>query len=110
MATKRRFLLLFLAIGLVTSCSGDGGSEGASTTAGATTETTAAEAATTETTAAEASTTQTTATGGEELPTLRIGVPLPFTGVVAESAEEMRQTFLMYIDQQGGSSADFRSR
>jgi branched-chain amino acid transport system substrate-binding protein len=39
----------------------------------------------------------------EGLPTLKIGVPLPFTGVVAESAEEMRQTFEMYVDQQGGT-------
>jgi branched-chain amino acid transport system substrate-binding protein len=44
-----------------------------------------------------------TPTGVEGLPTLKIGVPLPFTGVVAESAEEMRQTFEMYIDQQGGT-------
>jgi branched-chain amino acid transport system substrate-binding protein len=35
-------------------------------------------------------------------PTLKIGIPLPFTGVVAESAEEMRQTFEMYIEEQGG--------
>jgi branched-chain amino acid transport system substrate-binding protein len=40
--------------------------------------------------------------GTEGLPTLKIGIPLPFTGVVAESAEEMRQTFEMYIDEQGG--------
>jgi branched-chain amino acid transport system substrate-binding protein len=44
-----------------------------------------------------------TPTGVEGLPTLKIGIPLPFTGVVAESAEEMRQTFEMYIDQQGGT-------
>lgn len=42
-------------------------------------------------------------TGVEGLPTLKIGIPLPFTGVVAESAEEMRQTFEMYVDQQGGT-------
>lgn len=42
-------------------------------------------------------------TNVEGLPTLKIGVPLPFTGVVAESAEEMRQTFQMYVDQQGGT-------
>lgn len=42
-------------------------------------------------------------TNVEGLPTLKIGVPLPFTGVVAESAEEMRQTFEMYVDQQGGT-------
>ena len=35
-------------------------------------------------------------------PTLKIGIPLPFTGVVAESAEEMRQTFEMYVEEQGG--------
>lgn len=39
----------------------------------------------------------------EGLPTLKIGVPLPFTGVVAESAEEMRQTFQMYVEEQGGT-------
>jgi branched-chain amino acid transport system substrate-binding protein len=36
------------------------------------------------------------------LPTLKIGIPMPFTGVVAESAEEMRQTFEMYVEEQGG--------
>lgn len=36
------------------------------------------------------------------LPTLKVGIPLPFTGTVAESAEEMRQTFLMYLDQHDG--------
>jgi branched-chain amino acid transport system substrate-binding protein len=42
-------------------------------------------------------------TGTEGLPTLKIGIPLPFTGVVAESAEEMRQTFEMYVEEQGGT-------
>ena len=42
-------------------------------------------------------------TGAEALPTLQVGVPLPFTGVVAESAEEMRQTFEMYVEEQGGT-------
>lgn len=90
MATMRRFLALFLAIGLVTACAGDD-SGGGSTTVGSTTvgSTTAG------------STTVGSTTGGEDLPTLKIGIPLPFTGVVAESAEEMRQTFLMYIEEQG---------
>lgn len=92
MATTRRFLVYLLAIGLLAACSG-GGSEGSSTTVGSTT---------VETTGVATTTVETTS-GGEELPTLKIGIPLPFTGVVAESAEEMRQTFMMYVDQQGGT-------
>jgi branched-chain amino acid transport system substrate-binding protein len=92
MATMRRLLVLFLVIGLVTACAG-GDSEGGSTTVGSTTA-----GSTT-----VGSTTVGSTTGGEDLPTLKIGVPLPFTGVVAESAEEMRQTFQMYIEQQGGT-------
>ena len=98
MVTRRGALALILTILLVAACAG-GDSEGGDTTVGGTTDgatTTAGE--TTETTEA----TGTTA-GGEELPTLHIGIPLPFTGVVAESAEEMRQTFEMYIEQQGGT-------
>ena len=95
MATTRRFLVYLLAIGLITACGG-AGSEESSTTTGATGSTTV------ETTGVATTTVETTS-GGEELPTLKIGIPLPFTGVVAESAEEMRQTFLMYVDEQGGT-------
>ena len=75
MRTKRGLLALCLAFGVLAACSGgdSGDSDGVSPT------------------------------GVEGLPTLKIGVPLPFTGVVAESAEEMRQTFEMYIDEQGGT-------
>ncbi|HLF70482.1 MAG TPA: ABC transporter substrate-binding protein [Actinomycetota bacterium] len=83
MATKRGLLVVFLTIGLVTTACAGGDSEGGSTTVG--------------------STTVGSTTGGEDLPTLKVGVPLPFTGVVAESAEEMRQTFLMYVEEQGGT-------
>jgi branched-chain amino acid transport system substrate-binding protein len=75
MVTKRGLLAVFLAIGLLAACSGDGDGEGA----------------------------EPTGAGGEALPTLKVGVPLPFTGVVAESAEEMRQTFEMYVEEQGGT-------
>ena len=75
MVTKRGLLAVLLAIGLLAACSGDeGGGEADPTGA-----------------------------DGGELPTLKVGVPLPFTGVVAESAEEMRQTFEMYVEQQGGT-------
>jgi branched-chain amino acid transport system substrate-binding protein len=37
-----------------------------------------------------------------EPPVLKIGAPLPFTGFVAESAREMQDVFLMYIDQNEG--------
>jgi branched-chain amino acid transport system substrate-binding protein len=37
-----------------------------------------------------------------EPPVLKIGAPLPFTGFVAESAREMQEVFLMYIDEKGG--------
>jgi branched-chain amino acid transport system substrate-binding protein len=97
MATMRRLLVLFLVIGLVTACAG-GDSEGGSTTVGSTTVGSTTVGSTT-----VGSTTVGSTTGGEDLPTLKIGVPLPFTGVVAESAEEMRQTFQMYIEQQGGT-------
>ena len=97
MATKRGLLVLSLALALVTACSGGGADAGSTTVA------TTAAASTTVATTAAASTTVATTAAGEDLPTLKIGVPLPFTGVVAESAEEMRQTFLMYIDQQGGT-------
>jgi branched-chain amino acid transport system substrate-binding protein len=75
MLTKRGLLALCLAFGVLAACSGgdSGDTDGVSPT------------------------------GVEGLPTLKIGVPLPFTGVVAESAEEMRQTFEMYIEQQGGT-------
>ncbi len=33
---------------------------------------------------------------------LRIGMPLPLTGVVAESAKEMGEVFRMYLDENGG--------
>lgn len=33
---------------------------------------------------------------------LRIGMPLPLTGVVAESAKEMAEVFRMYLDNNGG--------
>jgi branched-chain amino acid transport system substrate-binding protein len=75
MATKRGLLAVLLAFGLLAACSDDGGG-GATDGAGA--------------------------TGDENLPTLKIGIPLPFTGVVAESAEEMRQTFEMYVEEQDG--------
>lgn len=75
MVTKRGLLAVLLAIGLLAACSGDDGGGEADPTG---------------------------ADGGE-LPTLKVGVPLPFTGVVAESAEEMRQTFEMYVEQQGGT-------
>jgi branched-chain amino acid transport system substrate-binding protein len=97
MATRRGALALILMISLVAACAG-GDSEGGDTTVGETDGATTTAGETTETTAA----TGTTA-GGEELPTLHIGIPLPFTGVVAESAEEMRQTFQMYVEQQGGT-------
>jgi branched-chain amino acid transport system substrate-binding protein len=74
MVTKRGLLAVLLAIGLLAACSGDDGGEADPTGA-----------------------------DGGELPTLKVGVPLPFTGVVAESAEEMRQTFEMYVEQQGGT-------
>lgn len=73
MGTKRGLLAVLLAFGLLAACSGD------------------------ETTGGGGGT-----TGDENLPTLKIGIPLPFTGVVAESAEEMRQTFQMYVDEHGG--------
>lgn len=38
-----------------------------------------------------------------DLPELRIGVTLPFTGPVAESARESQEAFLMYIEEQGGT-------
>jgi len=75
MRTKRGWLAVLLAFGLLAAACGDGDDEGA----------------------------EPTAAGGGELPTLKIGVPLPFTGVVAESAEEMRQTFEMYVEEQGGT-------
>lgn len=75
MAMKRGSLVLVVAM-ILAACGGD--SEGAETTAGE-------------------------PTGGEGLPTLTVGIPLPFTGVVAESAEEMRQAFLLYVDQQDGT-------
>jgi branched-chain amino acid transport system substrate-binding protein len=78
MVTKRGLLAVCLAIGLLAACSG-GDSDEEGTTTGSS-----------------------GASGSGDLPTLKIGVPLPFTGVVAESAEEMRQTFEMYIEQQGG--------
>ena len=90
MATKRVWLALILAIALA-ACNADG-SGGSSTTAGSAGSSTTV-----------GSTTATTTSGGEELPTLKIGIPLPFTGVVAQSAEEMRQTFQMYVDEQGGT-------
>ncbi len=95
MATKGRLLALILAIGLIAACAGDTGGDGttASTTGSATTGST--------TTGSTGAVDSTTASG--DLPTLKIGNPLPFTGVVAESAEEMRQTFLMYIEEQGGT-------
>jgi branched-chain amino acid transport system substrate-binding protein len=37
-----------------------------------------------------------------DLPVLKIGTALPFTGFVAESAKEMEEVFLMYVDQNGG--------
>ena len=37
-----------------------------------------------------------------QLPVLKIGCPLPFTGFVGESAKEMKDVFLMYIDEKGG--------
>jgi len=91
MASMRRLLALVLTIGLVTACAG-GDSDGGSTTVGSTTVDTTTEGSTTP---------GSTAPTGD-LPTLKIGNPLPFTGVVAESAEEMRETFLMYIEEQGG--------
>jgi branched-chain amino acid transport system substrate-binding protein len=75
MRTKRGWLAVLLAFGLLAAACGDGDGEGA----------------------------EPTASGGGELPTLKVGVPLPFTGVVAESAEEMRQTFEMYVEEQGGT-------
>lgn len=43
------------------------------------------------------------ASGGQKAaPTLRVGVILPFTGVVAESAKEMQNAFNLYIKQHGG--------
>ncbi|HEY6628625.1 MAG TPA: ABC transporter substrate-binding protein [Acidimicrobiia bacterium] len=90
MATKRVWLALLLAIGLAACTADDSG--GSSTTAGSAASSTTV-----------GSTTATTTSGGEELPTLKIGIPLPFTGVVAQSAEEMRQTFEMYVEQQGGT-------
>ena len=116
MVTRRGALALILTILLVAACAG-GDSEGGDTTVGGTTDgatTTAGE--TTETTEA----TGTTA-GGEELPTLHIGIPLPFTGVVAESAEEMRQglgvpfsemMFVgdnLYVDVLGGQRCGMRA-
>ena len=85
MRTKRGSLILYLAICLavLAAACGGGDSEGEG------------EPEEGDTTIAE--------DGGEDLPTLKVGVPLPFTGVVAESAEEMRQTFQMYIDEQGGT-------
>lgn len=92
MATKHRLLVLVLTIGLVAACAG-GDSDGGSTTVGSTTAGS--------TTVGSTTVGSTTASG--DLPTLKIGNPLPFTGIVAESAEEMRQTFLMYIEEQGGT-------
>ncbi len=91
MATKGRLLALVLAFGLIAACAGDSGGDG---TTAETTGTTAS---------GDTTPVETTAGGGEDLPTLKIGNPLPFTGIVAESAEEMRQTFLMYIEEQGGT-------
>lgn len=93
MANRRSLVALILAIGLLAACAGDD-SAGSSTTAGSTPDST---------TGSTTGSTTATTTGGEELPTLKIGVPLPFTGVVAVSAEEMRQTFEMYVEQQGGT-------
>jgi len=77
MATKRGLLAVLLAFGLLAAaCSSDNGGGGSTGNAGS--------------------------TGNENLPTLKIGIPLPFTGVVAESAEEMRQTFEMYVEQHDG--------
>lgn len=90
MATKGRLLALILVIGLVAACAGESGGDG--TTAETTGSTTSGD-----------TTVDSTAAGGGDLPTLKIGNPLPFTGIVAESAEEMRQTFLMYIEEQGGT-------
>jgi branched-chain amino acid transport system substrate-binding protein len=73
MATKRGLLAILLMIGVLVACEPGASGDGVSPT------------------------------NVEGLPTLKIGVPLPFTGVVAESAEEMRQTFQMYVDQQGGT-------
>jgi branched-chain amino acid transport system substrate-binding protein len=36
------------------------------------------------------------------VPVLKVGMPLPLTGVVAESAKEMEQIFRMYLDETGG--------
>lgn len=90
MTTKRGLLALLLVLGLA-ACS-SGGAE-SSTTAGGST------GSTTGSTTGGATT---TAPAGD-LPTLKIGIPLPFTGVVAVSAEEMRQTFEMYVEEQGGT-------
>jgi branched-chain amino acid transport system substrate-binding protein len=77
MATKRGLLAILLAFGLLAAaCSSDDGGGGSTGNAGS--------------------------TGDETLPTLKIGIPLPFTGVVAESAEEMRQTFEMYVEEHDG--------
>ena len=75
MGKMRTWLVLVLAIALVAAACGGDDSEGADTTVG----------------------------GGDALPTLKIGVPLPLTGGLAESADEMRQTFEMYIEEQGGT-------
>ena len=75
MATRRALVAVLLMIGVLASCEpGDSGDGGG-----------------------------VSPTNVEGLPTLKIGVALPFTGIVAESAEEMRQTFQMYVDQQGGT-------
>ena len=75
MVRMRGLLTVLLVFAVLAGCTG-AGSGGA--------ETTAADAA-------------------ADLPTLQVGVPLPFTGVVAESAEEMRQTFEMYVEEQNGT-------
>lgn len=80
---KFRSLILILLIGmLAAACGGDGGDSGEGTGDGGDGTTVAPDA---------------------DLPTLKIGIPLPLTGTLAESAEEMRQTFEMYIDEQGGT-------
>ena len=38
-----------------------------------------------------------------ELPVLKIGMPLPLTGFVAESAKEMEDIFRMYLEETGGT-------
>ncbi len=79
MVTRRGVVAVVLGLGLLAACAGADSGGSATTGGGAAT------------------------TGAEALPTLQVGVPLPFTGVVAESAEEMRQTFEMYIEEQGGT-------